>query len=169
MILNAERRQRPVFEAFNRVVVQIDVRDVDIVEVETFRVDRETVILRRDLHLLSLDVEYGMISSVMPEFQLERPAAKREPHDLMAEADSKDRFLAEQRTNIPDSVFEWLGIAGTIREKHTVGLQRQYVLRRCGCGNDGNLRAAPREISQNVRLDSEVVSNDVKRAGLDVR
>src|SRR5207302_2820132 len=65
MILNAECRQGAVFETFDRVVVQIDVRDVDVVQVQAFRIDGETVILSRDLHLLPLQIKDGMVSAMM--------------------------------------------------------------------------------------------------------
>ena len=37
MVLNAESRHGAVLHAFDRVVVQIDVRDVDVVQVQTVR------------------------------------------------------------------------------------------------------------------------------------
>src|ERR1051326_4356757 len=69
MVLNAEGRHGAVLETFASVVVQVDMGDVHIVQIQTFRIDRETVILRRDLHLLALDIQYWMISAVMSELQ----------------------------------------------------------------------------------------------------
>src|SRR2546425_10574114 len=169
MILNAECRQGAVFETFDRVVVQIDVRDVDVVQVQAFRIDGETVILSRDLHLLPLHIKDGMVSAMMAEFQLECPAAKRQTHDLMSQANSEDWFLTKESTDIVDGIFERLRIAGTIGEKHAVGLQRQYFLGRSGRRNDCHLRTATREIPQNMRFDSEVISHDVKGARLEIR
>ena len=59
MILNAECRNGAVFEAFDRVVVQVDVRDVHVVQVQTLRIDGETMILRRDLDLIALEFRTG--------------------------------------------------------------------------------------------------------------
>ena len=73
-----------MLEAFDGVVVQIDVSNLDFIGVETLRIDSETVILRRNFHLVALNVEDGMISAMMPEFQFERPPAEREPHNLVA-------------------------------------------------------------------------------------
>src|SRR5947208_15905048 len=113
MILNAERRQGTVFETFDGVVVQIDVSDVDLVQVQAFRIDSETVILRRDLHLFPLHVQDRMVSAMMAEFQLECRAAEGETHDLMSQADSEDRFLTKQSTDIVDGILERLRVAGT--------------------------------------------------------
>src|SRR5437867_10870277 len=92
MILNAERGKSTVFKAFNGVVVQIDVSNVDLVHVKSFRVDSETVILRGNFHPLALDVQDRLIFSMMPEFQVERPLPERETHNLMNMADTKNRL-----------------------------------------------------------------------------
>ena len=84
VVLNTERRHRPVLQAFDRVIVQIHVRNIDVVQVETLRIHSETMILRRDFHLLARDVQDRVISAMMPELQLVRLAAQSEPHDLMA-------------------------------------------------------------------------------------
>ena len=52
MILHAEDRLAAVAEAFQRLVVQIDVREFDFVRVERIGIHREAVIVRRDLHFL---------------------------------------------------------------------------------------------------------------------
>src|SRR5437879_8503701 len=104
MVLNAERRKGAVLEAFDGVVVQIDVNNLDFVGVETFRIDSETVILRRNFHLFALNVEDGMISAMMPEFQFERRPAECKPHNLVAQADSENGLLRKQSADILDRV-----------------------------------------------------------------
>src|SRR5438093_7707894 len=127
MILNAERGKSTVFKAFNGVVVQIDVSNVDFVHVQTFRVDSETVILRGNFHLLALDVQDRMISTVMPEFEFECPPPERETHNLMAQANSKNRLFRNQSADVFDGIVEGLGIAGAIGEKSPIVLQVQYL------------------------------------------
>ena len=73
-----------MLQTFNGVVVQVLVRNIDVVQIETLRVHGETVVLRRDLHLLARDVQDRVISAMMPELQLVSSAAESEPHDLMA-------------------------------------------------------------------------------------
>src|SRR5437879_1869442 len=104
MILNAERRQGTMLKTFYSLVVQIDVRNIYFIQVETFRIDSETVILRGDLHLLSLKIKDGMVSSVMPEFEFECSATEGQAHDLMPQTNSEDWLLAHQRTNVLDRV-----------------------------------------------------------------
>ena len=114
MVLNAERRKGAVLEAFDGVVVQIDVSNLDFIGVETLRIDSETVILRRNFHLVAVDVQHGMISAMMPESQYERPPAECEPHNLVAQADSENGLLSKQSADILDRVVERFRITGTI-------------------------------------------------------
>src|SRR5687767_3885722 len=62
MILNAEGLDRAVLEPFTGVVVQVDMRDPHVVQIQTLRVDSESVILSRNLDLLAVDVQHRMIS-----------------------------------------------------------------------------------------------------------
>src|SRR5437867_5855802 len=109
MVLNTECRRRPMLEAFDGVVVQIDVSNVDLVHIQAFRIHSETMILRGNFHLLALDIQYWVIAAMMPELQFERPPAECESHNLMAEADSKNRFLTKKSADILDGVVEGLG------------------------------------------------------------
>ena len=93
MILHAEDRQLFVPHSFNRVVVQIDVADLDIFR-KRRGIDRESVILRGDRDLATLQIFYRLIRAAMTEFQFECRSTESETEDLMAETNSKDRFLA---------------------------------------------------------------------------
>src|SRR5881396_3853641 len=58
---------------------------------------RKVVVLGRDLHFASLQVEHRMVRPVVAELQLIRLQSQRKSDDLMAEADSEDGPLSEQR------------------------------------------------------------------------
>src|SRR5438477_2627049 len=97
-------------------------RNIDLIQVKTFRIDRETVILGGDFHLLALNIKNWLISTVVSKFQFERAAAQCEPHDLMAQTNSEDGFLTKQSANVLNGVFKGFRIARTIRKKNTVRL-----------------------------------------------
>ena len=59
-----------------------------------------------------------------------------------------------------------LGIAGAIREKNSVGLQRKHIFRAGLRRDDRNLAALSRQHAQNVLLDAEVVGHHMKRSRL---
>src|ERR1044071_5363468 len=102
MVLHAECGKRAMLETFNGIVVEVDVRDVHIVQIEAFGIHREAVVLRRDFHLLPLDVQHRMISAVMPELQLVCPASEGESENLVSEANAEHRLLAEKMSNVAD-------------------------------------------------------------------
>src|SRR5262245_47305401 len=86
MVLHAKRGNRSVFHSFDSIVIQIEVSDFYVVRVQTFRVDGESVILCRDLHLLPLEIQNRMVSAMVTKLQFVGASAKRQTHDLMTEA-----------------------------------------------------------------------------------
>ena len=83
-----------MFETFDSIVVQIEVSDIDVIQIQAFGIDRETVILGCNLNLLPFDIQDRVISAMMSELQLVRLAAERESHDLMPETNPEHRLLA---------------------------------------------------------------------------
>src|ERR1700722_20643351 len=161
MILHAEKRERAVAHAFVGVVVQIDVRDFDIARRERVGIDAEAVVLGGDFDLLRAQIFHRMVRTVMAEFQLERVAAQREAAQLMAEADAENRDSAGELANILDGVGDGLGIAGTVRKKNTVRLQREDVFGGGSCRDDGHIAAMVDEKPEDVLLDAVVVGDDL--------
>jgi len=58
------------------------------------------VILGSDFDLLGEQVFHGMIRTVMAEFQLERFSTERQPAQLVSQAYSKHRNVADELLNI---------------------------------------------------------------------
>src|SRR6266568_3625316 len=96
VILDAEERQRLVPQALERLVVQVHVGERDCARLERIRIDRETVVLRRDFDLLRFQIQHRMVPAVMAELQLVGAAAEREADDLVAEADAEDGDAAHE-------------------------------------------------------------------------
>ena len=71
VILHAEQRQVPVAQAFQGLIVQIDVRQFDFALRQRIRIDREVMVVRRDLDLPGLQLLHRMIPAVVPKLQLE--------------------------------------------------------------------------------------------------
>ncbi len=70
MILHAEQRQIPMPQTFERLVVQIDVRQFDFTLRQRVRIDCEIMVVRRDLDLPRLQLLHRMIPAVVSELQL---------------------------------------------------------------------------------------------------
>jgi hypothetical protein len=78
MILDAEQRQGFVTEAFQRLVIQIDVGDFHFGLGQRIDSDGETVILSCDLHLPGWHSQDRMVATAVPEFQLVSSASQRQ-------------------------------------------------------------------------------------------
>src|SRR6266576_380339 len=78
----------------------------------------------------------------------------------MAEADTEDRFLADQLLHVLLRVWHCVGIARTVGEEDAVRIHRQHVVRRRRSRNDCDPAACLGEIAQNVVLDAVIISDD---------
>ena len=161
MILHRKDRQLAMRQAFDRVVVQIQMRDFGRA-FERIGVDCEAVVLRRDFHLARGEIHHRLIAAVVAELELVSFAAEREAHDLMAETDAEDRFFADQFLYIFFGVGHGVGIAGPVGEKNSVRIECQNIFRRRRCWNDFDSTAGLGEIAQNVVFDAVVVGDDKK-------
>ena len=130
VVLHGEQRQLAVAQALDRVVVQVHVRDLDVLGLgERGGVDGEAVVLRRDHDAPGLLVALGLVRAVVPEAQLARRAAEREAEDLVAEADAEQRHASpDQLAHDRDRVGHRGRIARAVGQEHAVGLEREHVL-----------------------------------------
>src|SRR5579863_3422159 len=113
MILDRKYRQTPVPHSLDGAVVQIDVRNHDLA-LERGGVDREAVVVSRDLNGLGTKVHHGLISAMMPELEFIGLTAQRQAQNLMAEADPEDRHAADEFRRGPNRVIDRLRIARAI-------------------------------------------------------
>ena len=75
VVLDAEERQVSVAHAFERLVVQVQVRQFDFALRERVRIDGEVVVVGGDFYFAGLQPLYWMVAAVMSEFQFEGFAA----------------------------------------------------------------------------------------------
>src|SRR5271155_4824630 len=97
----------------------------------------------------------------MPELQLISLASKREPENLMPQADAKNRFFSDEFSNLLRLVFERLRIARPIRKKHAIGLEVEHIFRRHPRRYHRYTRPHLHQPPQNVALDSIIVGDNV--------
>src|SRR5690242_5633698 len=116
-------------QAFERLVIQVDVRQLDFGLRQRVGIDSEVVVVRRDLDLAGVQLLHRMVAAVVSELELEGLAAQRDAGQLMSEADAENRLATHEAANVVHRVGARLGITGTVREKDAVGLQRENVFR----------------------------------------
>src|SRR6185369_11743228 len=128
MILHAEQRERTVTEPFVGAIVQIDVRDLNIGSVQRIWIDREAMILRRNLNRIRPQILYGVVSAAVSELQLIRLPSQRVSEQLVTQTNPKYRFLAEQVLNRIDRIPNRRRIAGTVGKKNAIGIHLQHFI-----------------------------------------
>src|ERR1700680_2581790 len=120
------------------------------------------MVVRRDFDLASLQLLHRMIPAVMSKLQLESLAAERNPDKLMPQADAENRLPSHKSADRIHRVRAGLRIAWPVRQKNSIRLQRQHILRRSLRRDHRHLAAFAAQLAQNVLLDAEVVRYHVK-------
>src|SRR5215203_6440241 len=90
MVLDGKNRKRFVTQTCYGVVVQVDVRDLDLGRKRT-GVNGKSMIVRSDLDLAGREVFDRLVSAAVPELEFVSFAAERRADQLMPETNTKDR------------------------------------------------------------------------------
>ena len=97
MVLHAEDRQALVPQALERLIVEVDVAQLDV-GWKSGGIDREAMILGGDLDLAGRLVADRVVGAAVAELELEGLAAEGLAENLVPEADAEDReSLATRR------------------------------------------------------------------------
>src|ERR1022692_824622 len=124
MILHREKWHPYAAQSLDGVVVEIYVRQLGAAA-HRISIDGESVILRSDFDSAGPQILDWMIRTMMAEVQFVGFTAKREAENLMAEADTENRFLTEDAADGLVRVRQRGGIAGTIGQKNSVRIVRE--------------------------------------------
>src|SRR5438270_953713 len=130
---------------------------------KAFGVDDEAMVLTCDLDFAGAQILYRVIGAAMAARHLEGPAAERQRQQLVTEAD------AEHRRARPQQVAQYRhgvtagrgGVAGSVRQKNTVGTMAQNVLCRSSGGNNSDMTTVRCQHAQDVALRPVIGGNDV--------
>ena len=114
VILYAKRRLTLVTEAFECMVIQIDVSDLDIIRVQRIGINHKAMVLRRDFDLTCLAIEDRLVGPSMTKFEFERFGPARKRKQLMPQADSEYGLFPKQISDRLNCVSEGFGVAGAI-------------------------------------------------------
>src|SRR5579863_6607763 len=101
-----------------------------------------------------------MIGAVMAEAELVGFAAERQPEQLMAQADAKDRPFTKYSSNRLTGIGHRRRIGWPVRQKNSVRIRRKNLLRRCGSRQHFHTKAARDQPPQDVPLDSVIEGDD---------
>ena len=96
VILNRKHRQAAMAHSFQTAIVQIEVRQFNVVQVQAVRINREAVIVGRDFAFAAAVIFDRLIASAMTEFQLEGFSAESQSQNLMSQANAEHRRSSQQ-------------------------------------------------------------------------
>ena len=110
-----------------------------------------------------------MVRAAVPEWELERPVARREPEELVPETDAEHGRPSEEVADRLDLAFERLGISGAVREHDSVEGRKLVGSRRVR--EDRHAGTCTREPAQDRALRAVVDDRDARPVRLveDVR
>ena len=84
MVLDAEQRQVAVAQTFERLVVQVHVRQLNFGLRQRIGIDGEVVVVGCDLDFARVQLPYRMIAAVVSELEFESFAAECNTGELVA-------------------------------------------------------------------------------------
>src|SRR5438094_705701 len=95
VVLHREHARFRHGDPFDRAIVQVSVRD-PCFSAEARLVCGKAVVLARHVDAVPQQVAHRMVCPAVPELELVRPATHRQRQDLVAQADTQNRHLAEK-------------------------------------------------------------------------
>ena len=93
MVLNCENIFSYIFQTFVGSIIHIGKCRHSNLWVKTLRIDRITMVLRRDINSSSLHIFHRVIAAAVSIFQFKSICTCSKCHELMSQTDCKDRDL----------------------------------------------------------------------------
>ena len=123
-----------VSKTFNGVVIEIHMRDFNVICRETMGIYTESVVLGGDFNLAREEVFDRVIGPVMSKFEFVCFGTQGQTQELVSQTNPKNGKFSQNSLNGGDDMGEGFWIARAIRNKKTVIATRQERLGRNGRG-----------------------------------
>ncbi len=114
MILHGEDRKSSVAHPFQTLVVEVDMSDLHLARRKGVHIHAEPMILGSNLNFPVKQVLYGLVRSPVAEFQLIRFPPHGQPQELVAQADSENRFFPQKGPHGFDGIGQRRRVSGTV-------------------------------------------------------
>ena len=114
MILDGEDGKVLMPHSFDRPVIEVHLRDFDLIGIKRFGIDTESMVLGGNHYPTGLEVFDRLIGSPMTKFQFKCPSPKGQAQKLVAQTDAEDRFFAHQVTDRLNRIRHALWVARAI-------------------------------------------------------
>ena len=140
VILHAKKWMLLVLQPFQRLVIQINVGDLDLSLGKRINIHHKIMILGGDFDLPGLEVHDRLVIAVMPKLEFRGLPSERLSDHLMPEADPEHGPLAYKFSDRLHQILHRRRISGTVRKKDSVRLVGQDLFSGCGRGNDLDIK-----------------------------
>ena len=129
MVLHRKSRKAAMPEAFQSLIIQVDVRQFDLTLVQRVRIDRKAMILSCDFHLPGSQVFYRLIAAPVAEFQFIGFAAEvRDPSVGVPGKFRKQALVPAVCGCSPTAYARGSGSPGPLERKTPSGSSKGYPL-----------------------------------------
>ena len=139
MILDGEDEIVPVFHPLHGIIQHVHMGHGKTGALQRLLFHRVAVVLAGDLYLSGGEILYRMVSSPVAELQFVGLPAVGQRQELMPQTDAEHGDLPPQYLQRFDHFRYVFRISGSVGDEHTIGLQRQDLLRRGIKRHDGNV------------------------------
>ena len=149
-------------QAFDGVVVEVDLGDLGAVFLEAGGVGGETVVLGGDGDFAGLEVFHRLVAAAVTEFEFKRRAAEGVREHLVAEADAENGVIGNQLRHGLVDVAQGGGIAGAVGEEYRVDFMLADFF---GAGRGGehvDVETVAHEFAKNGVLRAEIEGGDLE-------
>ena len=114
MVLDGEGLLFLTKKSLVRVVVEVEVRQFDVLVFEGVHIDAEAVVLAGDFDLAGSEILDGVVGAPVTKLELVGLGAEGERQNLVAQTDAEDRDFAEQFFYGFDGVLDGRRIARAV-------------------------------------------------------
>ncbi len=152
MILDGKNGFLGVSEAFEGLVVEVDVGGFAACFFEAFKVDGKTVVLAGDFDFAGAKVLDGLVAAAVAKLKFVGVGSQGTTEQLIAKADAKNGQLANELFEVANGGFDGGGVAWSIGDKQAVGLVFGDGLWACVLGQDVDVAACIDEVSKNIEF-----------------
>ena len=152
-------------QAFDGVVVEVDLGNDRTALFEGLRVRREAVVLRGDGDFAGFEIFDGLVAAAVAELELESGSAEGVRQHLVAEADAEDWVVRDEAGDGLVDVGQGGGIAGAVGEEHAVGVVGLDLLGGGGGGENLHVEAVVDKLAEDAVLRAEIKGGDCETFG----
>ena len=119
----------------------------------------KAMVLRGDLHAAAHQVHNRLVATAVAELELFHLSTAGKADHLVAQANAKDRHLADQLLHLLVGLHHGIGVARAVGQKDAVGVHVENLTRGRVPRHDGEVAAGADETLQNAALHAAVISD----------